>query len=180
LAGVVVLVAPLEVLVVAVGVVLAAAGVVAGAAVELVVAAVGVLWVLEVELLLLPQPATSAPPANATTSHVDSFRINDPLGWKGRSPPALQPFGNRPMLPPPRGRHLLPLLGNLGVVDRPAEPLDELRGGVVVAEMFGADALVEEHGGVGSLALLGRDDDSGHEIGLPGFDEVAVVFDPPS
>jgi len=46
----------------------------------LVAAAVGVLWmvVVDVELPLLPQPARKAPPASAARSHVDSFKIIDP------------------------------------------------------------------------------------------------------
>jgi hypothetical protein len=52
-----------------------------------VVAGVEVVWLLDLERLLLPSPATSAPPASptanapptsATTSHVVSFRILDP------------------------------------------------------------------------------------------------------
>jgi len=54
----------------------------AGAGVELVVppaallgAGVELLWLLDVELLLLPQPAINTPPASATTSHLDSCLI---------------------------------------------------------------------------------------------------------
>jgi len=51
----------------------AAAVVVAGA---LVVVAVEPLWLLDVELLPPPpQPATTAPPNAAKTSHVDSCRV---------------------------------------------------------------------------------------------------------
>ena len=39
---------------------------------------VEVVWLLDVELLLLPQPATNPPPASAIRSHVDSFRIIGP------------------------------------------------------------------------------------------------------
>ncbi len=52
------------------------------AGVELVVppaallgAGVELLWLLDVELLLLPQPAINTPPASATTSHLDSCLI---------------------------------------------------------------------------------------------------------
>jgi hypothetical protein len=37
--------------------------------------AVALVEVADVELLLLPQPARSAPAATVTSSHVDSFRI---------------------------------------------------------------------------------------------------------
>jgi len=69
---------------------LVVAGVRAGAG--LVVAGVEVVWLLDVELLLPPPPATSAPPArpttnappvSATTSHVDSFRIMSLPGVSG-------------------------------------------------------------------------------------------------
>jgi hypothetical protein len=46
------------------------------------------------------------------------------------------------------------------------EPLDEVRGGVFVTEMFWASAVVEQYWGVGSFALLGGNDESGHEIDL--------------
>ncbi|MGO8904716.1 MAG: hypothetical protein ACLQMH_03740 [Solirubrobacteraceae bacterium] len=42
-----------------------------------VVAAAGAAVLVVVAVLLLPQPATSNPPADAMTSHVDSFRIID-------------------------------------------------------------------------------------------------------
>ena len=54
------------------------------------------------------------------------------------------------------GKHTLCVLG---VGDRPAESLDELRCGVTVAEMFWADVLVEQHW----IALLGRHDDPDHD-----------------
>ena len=64
---------------------------VAPAGAGLVVAGVEVAWLLDVELLLLPQPATNAPPASATRSHVDSFRIIDPsIVGKDVRPPALE------------------------------------------------------------------------------------------
>jgi hypothetical protein len=59
------------------------------------------------------------------------------------------------------------------------EPLDDLRAGVFIAEMFWADALVEQHWRVGSFALLEGNDDSGHGIDLLQSDP-AVVCDPPS
>jgi len=64
-------------------------------------------------------------------------------------------------------------LDALSVADRPPEPLDQLRRGVIVAEVLRADSLVQEHRSIGSLGFLGGDDDSGHEIGPPLF-EVAV------
>ncbi len=59
----------------------------AGAFVAVVGAVVAVAGaaVLVVVLLLLPQPATSNPPADAMTSHVDSFRIIDCPSWKRQS-----------------------------------------------------------------------------------------------
>src|SRR5438874_1789146 len=72
----------------------------------------------------------------------------------------------------PHGRlHLL------GVVDRPGEALDQLIGGVLVAEMNGVDALVEQDwrlvtwvvdetavGGSAAVRRLGHDDDPCHEL----------------
>jgi hypothetical protein len=48
--------------------------------VEVTVVAVEPLWLLDVELLPPPpQPATTAPPNAAKTSHVDSCRVMCPL-----------------------------------------------------------------------------------------------------
>ena len=51
----------------------------------------------------------------------------------------------------------------LGVADRPREPLDELGGGVISAQMHRADVLVEEdRRGSGTPVGVGRDDDPRH------------------
>src|ERR1019366_167538 len=72
-------------------------------------------------------------------------------------------------------RQLRPL-GVLGVVDRPAEPLDELRRVVVAIEMYRVDVLVQQHWSGVLGRWIGRHDDSGHEISLI---DLAVMFDPP-
>jgi hypothetical protein len=46
---------------------------------ELLVPALGLVELADVELLLPPQPASNAPEAAVTSSHVDSFRINHPF-----------------------------------------------------------------------------------------------------
>jgi hypothetical protein len=58
------------------------------------------------------------------------------------------------------------------------EPLDELRGPVFVTETFRASAVVEQRWGIGSFALFGANDESGHEIDLL---ELIVLWlcDPP-
>ncbi len=51
-------------------------------------------------------------------------------------------------------------LGALGIGDRPAEPLDELRGGVIVAHTLGADFLVEQDPMLVAPAHVWGDDDA--------------------
>jgi hypothetical protein len=75
------LAAPLEVIAGDVEVVPEAAGM-GGAAVEMV-------WLLDVEVLLLPQPATNAPPTATTASHANSLRIIE-------SPIVGRTFAHRP------------------------------------------------------------------------------------
>src|SRR5438128_2054819 len=59
-------------------------------------------------------------------------------------------------------------LGILGIGDRPPDALDQLLGGVLVAEVDGVDALVEKNGGLlreppQLLTGVGGDDDSRHD-----------------
>jgi len=69
-------------------------------------------------------------------------------------------------------------LGILGVGDCPAEALKELRGGMVVAEMYRVDPLVQQHRRGVLGRWIGRHGDPGHEISLVDLGGCSILLGP--
>jgi hypothetical protein len=72
----------------------------------------------------------------------------------------------------PRGKGTGPATGShdwgaFGVINSPAEPLEELRGGVLVAHVLRADVLVEQDPMLVASTCVCRDDDPRHRCTSP-------------